>query len=204
LKASFKRLLFFLVRAPGRVNLIGEHTDYNEGFVLPMAINRAVYIALHPRPDNHVVIHSLEYNATVEFNLEQIQHGVPSWIEYIKGVAWAMQEDGWNLTGREGAMTGDIPRGAGLSSSAAVEIAAGRAFAAAADFEPAPAKLAELGRKAENHWVGVRCAIMDQMASSVSRRGHALFPDCRSLACDQIPLPPGVSIAILDTATQRG
>jgi galactokinase len=202
----------FLVRAPGRVNLIGEHTDYNEGFVLPMAIERAIHIALRPRNDRRVIVRSLEYNETAEFSLDNLQKG-KGWLEYIKGSAWAMREEGWPLSGWDGVITGDIPRGAGLSSSAAVEVAAVRAFAAASDrstessrqrLEPDPVKIALLGQKAENCWVGVNCGLMDQMASSASRTGHALFLDCRSLEYQLIPLPAGVSVAILDTSTRRG
>ncbi len=193
----------FFVRAPGRVNLIGEHTDYNEGFVLPMAIERAVQITLRPRTDQRVVVHSLEYNETAEFSLDDLQKG-KGWLEYIKGSAWAMQEEGWALTGWEGVLTGDIPSGAGLSSSAAVEVAAVRAFAAVSNLNPDSVKIALLGQKAENRWVGVNCGIMDQMASSASRADHALFLDCRSLEYQHIPLPPGVSVAILDTSTRRG
>jgi galactokinase len=193
----------FLVRAPGRVNLIGEHTDYNEGLVLPMAIERAVHIALRPRDDGRVVIHSMEYNETAEFSLDDLQKG-KGWLEYIKGAAWAMQEEGWTLSGWDGLMTGDIPLGAGLSSSAAVEVAAIRAFAAVSDRKPDPVKIALLGQKAENQWVGVRSGNMDQMASAASRAGHALFLDCRTLEYQHIPLPAGVSIVVLDTSTRRG
>jgi galactokinase len=194
----------FHIRAPGRVNLIGEHTDYNEGYVLPMAIDRAIHIILRPRPDSRVSVHSLDYDETAQFDAAAPQRGGPQWAEYIKGVAWAMQADGLRLRGWEGVLTGDIPRGAGLSSSAALEIAAGLAFAAAADLQPDPVKLAKLGRQAENEWVGVRCGIMDQMACAASKQGHALLLDCRTLAYEHIPLPPDVRIAILDTATRRG
>jgi len=193
----------FLVRAPGRVNLIGEHTDYNDGFVLPMAIERTVHLPLRPRHDRRVIVHSLVYGETAEFSLDNLQKG-KGWLEYIKGSAWAMQEEGWTLSGWDGLLTGDIPLGAGLSSSAAVEVAAIRAFAAVSDLAPDPVKIARLGQKAENRWVGVNCGIMDQMASSASRADHALFLDCRSLEYQHIPLPPGVAIAILDTSTRRG
>ncbi len=194
----------FHVRAPGRVNLIGEHTDYNEGFVLPMAMDRAIHIILRPRADSRVRLHSLDYGETAEFDAAAPRRGGSKWVEYIQGIAWAMQKDGLPLRGWEGLITGDIPRGAGLSSSAALEIAAGLAFAAAADLTPAPAKLAELGRQAENEWVGVRCGIMDQMACAASKEDHALLLDCRTLAYEHIPLPAGVAVAVLDTSTRRG
>ncbi len=194
----------FLVRAPGRVNIIGEHTDYNEGYVLPLAIERAIHIALRPRADSLVRVHSLDYNESAEFDASAPQRGGPAWVEYIRGMAWVMQQDGLPLRGWDGVMSGDIPRGAGLSSSAALEIAAGLAFAAASDRMPAPAKLAALAQRAENEWVGVRCGIMDQMACAASKENHALLLDCRTLVYEHIPLPPGLSIAILDTATRRG
>ncbi|MCA9925583.1 MAG: galactokinase, partial [Anaerolineales bacterium] len=112
----------FIVRAPGRVNLIGEHTDYNDGFVLPMAIDRAIWIALQPCEDRHVSVHSLDFEETRTFSLDNLTRD-NGWIEYIKGTAWALQEAGHTLNGWEGVMKGDVPKGAGLSSSAALEMA---------------------------------------------------------------------------------
>jgi galactokinase len=194
----------FYVYAPGRVNLIGEHTDYNEGYVLPMAIERSIRIALRPRPDHRVRVHSLDYNQSAEFDLTSLQHDSPAWAEYIKGIAWVMQQEHLPVRGWEGILTGDIPRGAGLSSSAALEIAAALAFAAVADLDPHPVQLAKAGQRAENEWVGVRCGIMDQMASAASKKEHALLLDCRTLDYEHIPLPPSLHIAILDTGTRRG
>ncbi len=193
----------FFARAPGRVNLIGEHTDYNDGYVLPMAIERAACIALRPRPDERVRIHSLDLGETVEFSLDDLQKG-EGWGEYPKGVAWAMQSEGFKLHSWEGVMTSDVPQGSGLSSSAAIELATAGAFAAISGFTWSPARMALLAQKAENQWVGVNCGIMDQMASAAARRGHALFLDCRSLEYKHIPLPPDVAVVILDTGTRRG
>ncbi|MEZ0396496.1 MAG: galactokinase [Anaerolineales bacterium] len=194
----------FFVRAPGRVNLIGEHTDYNDGFVLPIAIDRAVTIALRPRPDRRLLVHALDYDQTADFSLDRLERGDATWAEYLKGVAWALQSEGFLLTGWEGVLAGDIPRGAGLSSSAAVELAAARAFAAVSSLPWEPPRMARLAQKAENEWVGVRCGIMDQMASAAARAGHALFLDCRSLEYEPIPLPPQTAVVVLDTATRRG
>jgi len=193
----------FIIRAPGRVNIIGEHTDYNDGFVLPMAIDRAVWIALRPRRDRQVIVHSLDFDEAAEFSLDNLHKG-KGWPEYIKGVAWAFQVEGHGLKGWEGVMTGDVPIGAGLSSSAALELAAARAFAAVSDLEWEPVKMARLGLKAEVEWVGLNCGIMDQMICAAAQAGHALFLDCRSLDFEQIPLPGGLSVAVLDTATRRG
>lgn len=192
-----------IARAPGRVNLIGEHTDYNDGFVLPMAIDRAVWIAFHPRNDAMVRLFSLDFQTDSVFELHSLAKG-KGWIEYIKGVAHEMMGAGYELRGFDGVITGDVPRGAGLSSSAALELAAARAFAAASNIEWDAPKMAKLAQKAENEWVGVKCGIMDQMASAASREGHALFLDCRSLETQHIPLPAGISVVILDTSTRRG
>jgi galactokinase len=193
----------FLVRAPGRLNLIGEHTDYNDGFVLPVAIDRAVWIALRPCLDRRVVVRSLDFDETVEFPLDDMQHG-KGWAEYLRGVAWALQDEGFKLTGWEGVIAGDVPIGAGLSSSAATEMAAARAFAAVSGLDWEPVRMARVGQKAENQWVGVNCGIMDQMVSAVACAGHALFLDCRTLEYEHVPLPVGIALAVLDTSTRRG
>lgn len=194
----------FLARAPGRVNLIGEHTDYNEGYVLPMAINRAVWIAVRPRSDRCVLVHSLDLHEQAEFSLETLEKGKPGWSEYIKGVAWAMQTESLELHGWEGILIGDVPIGSGLSSSAALELASARAFAGVSRLEWDPTRMALLGQKAENQWVGVQCGIMDQMVSAAAHRNHALFLDCRSLEYQHIPLPPQLAVCVLDTGTRRG
>jgi len=193
----------FIVRAPGRVNLIGEHTDYNDGFVLPMAIDRAVWIALSPRADLQIRIRSLDLETDSAFDLHSLAKG-EGWVEYIKGVAYELQKAGYNLKGFDAVMTGDVPRGAGLSSSAGVELATARAFAATSGFAWDAAKMAKLSQKAENEWVGVNVGIMDQMASAASKAGYALFLDCRTLEYQYAPLPKNISVVILDTSTRRG
>lgn len=201
----------FIVRAPGRVNLIGEHTDYNEGFVLPMAIDRAIWIALRPRPDSTVRIVPLDIPPRLNSNPEtdsafDLHSLTPSrgWIEYPKGVANELMQAGYRLNGFDAVMTGDVPRGAGLSSSAAVELAVARAFACSSGLGWDAVKMAKLAQKAENEWVGVNSGIMDQMASAACRAGYALFLDCRSLEFQHIPLPAGISVVVLDTSTRRG
>ncbi len=192
-----------IVRAPGRVNLIGEHTDYNDGFVLPMAIDRAIWMALSPRTDRHVVTHSLDFAETAEFDLDRLEKRA-GWVEYLKGVAWALQEAGHALTGFNAVVAGDVPIGAGLSSSAAWELAAARAFAETSGLAWHPAPMALLGQRAENKWVGMNCGIMDQMISAAGQAHHALLIDCRSLETQSVPLPSGVVVVVLDTATRRG
>jgi galactokinase len=194
----------WVVRAPGRVNLIGEHTDYNDGFVLPLAINRAVWIALKPRDDRRVVVHSVDFGESAEFSLDGLANEKAGWIEYLKGTAWSLQEAGYRLAGWEGVLRGDVPVGAGLSSSAALEMATARAMASVAGFDWDAAAIAKLGQKAENRWVGVNCGIMDQLISAAGRAAHALLIDCRSLATQPVPFPPGIAVVVLDTGTRRG
>ncbi|MHB1037665.1 MAG: galactokinase [Pirellulales bacterium] len=193
-----------VARAPGRVNLIGEHTDYNDGFVLPMAIDRAVWIALRPRADRRVVVYSADFDQAGEFSLADFRHDNAGWLEYVKGVASVLAEAGHKLAGWEGVVSGDVPLGAGLSSSAAMEMVAARAFAAVSDLPWNPAAMAKLSQRAENTWVGVQCGIMDQLISAAGRAGHALLIDCRSLETESVPLPPGTAVVVLDTNTRRG
>jgi galactokinase len=194
----------WIIRAPGRVNLIGEHTDYNDGFVLPLAIDRAIWIAMRGRADRTVLVHSIDYDQQRGFSLNGLAKQNDGWVEYLKGVAWSLQEAGCELCGWEGVLMGDVPLGAGLSSSAALEMATARAFAAAGNLAWDPAQMAKLGQKAENQWIGVNCGIMDQLISAAGHAGHALLIDCRSLATEPVPFPPGVSTVVLDTATRRG
>jgi galactokinase len=194
----------WLVRGPGRVNLIGEHTDYNDGFVLPMAIDRATWIALRPRADQLVRLTSLDFEETIEFDLHALVRGGPQWGEYPKGVAWALQQAGQQLRGWEGVMSGEVPLGAGLSSSAAVELATARAFAAVSGLAWDPQAMARLAQRAENEWVGVACGIMDQLASACGLAGHALCIDCRSLEVAPVLLPELARVLVLDTGTRRG
>jgi len=195
----------FVVRAPGRVNLIGEHTDYNDGFVFPMAIDRAAWIALRPRGDRRVVATSLDFEETREFDLATLgKKDTDGWIEYLKGTAWALLDAGHALEGFEGVIAGDVPLGAGLSSSASIEMATARAFAAVSNLPWKPAPMALLGQRAENKWVGVNCGIMDQLISAAGVEDKALLIDCRSLETQAVPLPRGTVVVVLDTATRRG
>ncbi|MEW5928152.1 MAG: galactokinase [Gemmatimonadota bacterium] len=203
-EACFGEAPEWVARAPGRVNLIGEHTDYNGGFVLPMAIDRGVWIAGRSRADRTVSVYSLYFDDRREFELDGLDRGGDEWIEYVRGVAWALGERGHRLSGWEGVTAGDVPVGAGLSSSAAVEMATARAFYASSGFRWDPREVALAGQRAENEWVGVNSGIMDQMISASGVEGHALLIDCRSLATRAVPLPPGTSVVILDTSTRRG
>jgi galactokinase len=203
-----------VVRAPGRVNLIGEHTDYNGGFVLPMAVDRDVRIALRPRGDRLVRIHSVDLSRDAQFDLDTLQGAAPTpgrgepehdgWAEYVKGVAWSLGQAGHELNGFDAALSGDVPRGAGLSSSAALELAAARAFWTVSPFHWRPVEMALACQRAENSWLGVSSGIMDQLVSAAGSEGHALLIDCRTLTTRPVPLPSGTAVLVLDTSTRRG
>ncbi len=203
--AEFGEAPTFFVRAPGRVNLIGEHTDYNDGFVMPLAINRATYIALRPRADNIVRAISLDMDDERQFSLDDLRRSADvDWIDYLTGVAWALLERGYALRGWEGVLAGDVPIGAGLSSSAALELATARAFLEVSDFEWNAAIIALTCQAAENKWLGVNSGIMDQMISASGVENRALLIDCRSLETTSAPLPADSAVVILDTGTRRG
>ena len=191
-----------IVRAPGRVNLIGEHTDYNDGFVLPMAIDRAVWIALRPRRDAKVRLFSADFGVWGTFSLDALEKG-KGWLEYPKGVAWALQEEGYTLRGFEGVVTGDVPRGSGLSSSAALELATARAFYEVSGFPWDEKRIAQLGQKAENGFVGANTGIMDQLISAAGKEGYALLIDCRSLDIELVTLPENAVVVVMDTMTRH-
>ncbi len=190
------------VRAPGRVNLIGEHTDYNDGFVLPMAIDRAVWIALRPRPDRQVHLHALDFDQSIVFSLDALDER-QGWAGYVQGVAWALQDAGYALRGWEGVMAGNAPIGAGLSSSAAAELAIARAFARVSGLPWHPKEMALLAQKAENQWVGVHCGIMDQLISAAGVAGHALFIDTRDLTTEPVPMPEQARIVVFYSDAPR-
>src|SRR5690606_30053258 len=149
-----------VVRAPGRVNLIGEHTDYNEGFVLPMAIEQSLWIALSPRDDEMVMVYSMAYEESATFSLSNLLKEELHWYEYLKGTAWSLAEAGYSLAGWQGVLMGEVPVGAGLSSSAALEMATARAFTALTGDPWRPAQMAQVGQRTENHWIGVQSGIM--------------------------------------------
>jgi galactokinase len=194
-----------VARAPGRVNLIGEHTDYNAGFVLPMAIERDVLVAFNRRPDRQVVLHSADFDEDAAFSLDGIQRDEEhTWSNYPRGVARELQESGVRLLGMDAVIQGNVPIGAGLSSSAAFEVAMALAFLAAADEQMDRVQVALIAQRAENRFVGMQCGIMDQFVSSLGQAGHVLLIDCRDLSHRAVPMPDGARVVVCDTMTRRG
>lgn len=193
-------------RGPGRVNLIGEHTDYNQGFVLPVAIDRDIAIVSKVRDDRIVRLYSLDFNIEVEFPLDNIVYDEDNkWSNYPKGVARILQEEGYNLRGMDGVITGNVPQGAGLSSSAAFEVAMAMNFEKLSGLEIDPVKMALLSQKAENKFVGVNCGIMDQFISRMGKKDHALLLDCRNLEFDLVPFVlEGIKLVVCNTNKTRG
>jgi galactokinase len=191
-------------RAPGRVNLIGEHTDYNDGFVLPAAIEFYCWAAVAPRRDRKLVIHSENFNETVEASLDSLSPlGNKHWANYPLGVAWALARKGKPLTGANLYISGDVPLGAGLSSSAAVEVAAALALLNESNHAVDRSELAQLCQKAENEFVGARVGIMDQFVSCYGRASHALLLDCRTLEYKFVKLPAGLQLVICNTMVRH-
>ena len=193
-----------VVRAPGRVNLIGEHTDYNDGFVLPAAIDRSIDFAGRQRDDRLVRVHSVDFNASVEFSLDDIQKDDKnSWSNYIRGVSKYLEEDGHQLAGADIVFGGNVPREAGLSSSAAVEVGTAAFWNSLLSFRLDPIYLITLSRKAENQFVGVPCGIMDQFICGLGRENDALFLDCRGLSYRHVPLRGNVKIVVCNSGVKR-
>ena len=204
--ANFEGKATHLAIAPGRVNLIGEHTDYNDGFVLPVALDRDVRVLFRPRDDNHVRLYALEFDSWADFSLGKSERNKKQlWPNYVQGVGLELAALGIQLQGFEGIVSGNVPRGSGLSSSAALEIAAAKAFLTAANQIHALTgpQLARAAQKAENEFVGVNCGIMDQFISTLGEDGHALLIDCRSLSFRRVPFPEGVSLVIGNTKASR-
>jgi galactokinase len=195
----------FLSRAPGRVNLIGEHTDYNGGFVLPAAIDRSIRIAFRPAEDDRVELFSLDFNETASFALNALDRGFkPAWARYPMGVASVLQAEGFKLRGLRGVVKGDVPLGAGLSSSAAFEAASVLAYCGAAAVDLPGERLARICQRAENEFVGANCGIMDQFASLLGKRSCALLIDCETLAHQTYPFDERLArIVVMDTRVKR-
>ncbi|KUE78539.1 galactokinase [Aeromonas schubertii] len=196
-----------VVRAPGRVNLIGEHTDYNDGFVLPCAIDYETCVAIAHRDDDLVTVIAADYEEQQdEFHLGAgiPHHPEQRWSDYVRGVVHHLQERGHTLTGLDLVISGNVPQGAGLSSSASLEVTIGQAFKEAQGLDISQAEIALNGQAAENRFVGCNCGIMDQMISASGKRDHALLLDCRSLESRLIPMPEDLAVLIVNSNVRRG
>ncbi|MGL5629823.1 MAG: galactokinase [Plesiomonas shigelloides] len=210
-KNAFKATLGYapthIVQAPGRVNLIGEHTDYNDGFVLPCAINYQTVVAAAKRDDNIVRVISVDYgNAQDEFDLTQeiaFQHD-KMWANYIRGVVKCLLARGFQFTGADIAVSGNVPQGAGLSSSAALDVVIGQTFKVLFNLEISQAEIALNGQQAENEFVGCNCGIMDQMISAEGSQQHAMLLDCRSLETTSVSMPEELAVVIINSNKKRG
>ncbi|WNJ95122.1 galactokinase [Vibrio ruber] len=210
-KKYFEQVLGYLpshtIQAPGRVNLIGEHTDYNDGFVLPCAINYQTVVAAAKRDDNLVRVVSVDYdNAVDEFDISQeiIFQPDKMWANYIRGVVKCLLARGYLLGGADMAVSGNVPQGAGLSSSAALEVVIGQTFKALFSLDISQAEIALNGQQAENEFVGCNCGIMDQMISAQGRANHAMLLDCRSLETEAVSMPEDMAVLIINSNKKRG
>ncbi|MGO8801260.1 MAG: galactokinase [Roseiarcus sp.] len=189
-----------LYRAPGRVNLIGEHTDYNDGFVLPAALELSTFVAAAARRDRKLRIHSLHADATVEHDLDDPAPAPRrDWSDYVRGVAVMLQRAGHRLVGADLMIDSEVPIGAGLSSSAALEVSTGYALLDLAGVEADRTQLALCCQRAENEFVGMRCGVMDQFISCHGAAGRALLLDCRSLAFRLTPIDPSVRLVVCNS-----
>ncbi|MEP0804834.1 MAG: galactokinase [Chloroflexota bacterium] len=209
-RETFGDLPAHIVRAPGRVNLLGEHVDYNDGFVLPAAIDRATYIAFSPTTARHSTLMAVDFDQQAFFSPDSVptktqadSSPLPEWAHYPAGVMWALMEEGLSVPSLNAVFASDVPRGSGLSSSASVEMAFLLAWQTLGGWTLPPMQRALLAQKAENRYVGVNCGIMDQFASACGVENRLLLLDCRSLEWKPIPLPEEVSIVIADTTVRR-
>jgi len=190
--------------APGRVNLIGEHTDYNDGFVMPFALAQRVTVAAAPRDDDRWTVTSLNEDSTEDFGRDDLRPGRPGWSAYVMGVVWALEQAGHRVAGADLVLTSDVPVGAGLSSSAALECGVLTTLADLSGLDIPLLERAKIARRAENDFVGAPTGLMDQAASTLSIAGHALFFDCRSHADELVALDlpaAGLELLVLDTRT---
>ncbi|UUI62843.1 galactokinase [Aeromonas salmonicida] len=195
------------IQAPGRVNLIGEHTDYNDGFVLPCAIDYQTVISAAPRQDSLVRVIAADYNNQQdEFDLSRLIASRPEymWANYVRGVIKYLLLRGCELTGADLVLSGNVPQGAGLSSSASLEVAVGQVFKEMNHLDISQADIALNGQLAENMFVGCNCGIMDQFISALGQQDHALLIDCRSLRTRPVRIPAGIDVVIINSNVRRG
>jgi galactokinase len=202
---QFKEDCSLVACAPGRVNLIGEHTDYNDGFVLPMALDKEVYVAARRRSDSKLRLYSVDYKQGVDLDLETLSlRPEGSWDNYVAAVYWALRQEGYHVGGADLMILGNLPQGTGLSSSAALELAVARAACGLGAWSWDAPAMALLAQKAENEFVGVNCGIMDQFAVAVAEPHSALFLDCRSLAFKSLPVSfKNAEFVVINSSVKR-
>jgi len=189
-----------LVKSPGRINIIGEHTDYNEGFVMPAAINKAIYVAVSKREDGEIHLYSASYQQAYQSSVSAIEKSALGWANYVLGVADQLVKRGYKIAGFNLYLDGNVPLGAGLSSSAALECATAFAIDHLNDLQISQMDLALISQKAEHVFAGVNCGIMDQFASVFGKKDHAVLLDCRSMEYEYIPLKlEGYKLVLLNT-----
>jgi galactokinase len=206
LEAKYQREAEVTSRAPGRVNIIGEHTDYNDGFVMPIATDLATYTSAAPRDDRLVRVFSATMGEAAEFSLDDLQpKGGGHWADYLQGVAWSLALDGHELAGADAAIVSDVPAGSGMSSSAALEVSWALAILGATGHRhPDKRALALACQLAENEFVGMKCGIMDQLASILGERDQAVLLDCWTLESETVPLPSiDLAVMVMDTGKPR-
>jgi galactokinase len=202
-ETHFGRRPDVVVRAPGRANLLGGHTDYNDGYVLPVAIDRAAWVAAASIATPEAHLWALDLDETATFSLGAIPPVASDWADYPRGVAWALKERRFELQGMEAVLSSTVPVGSGLSSSAAIEVAFGYTWQLLSGFDLDLRELALICQRAENGYVGVNCGILDQMASAMGAEGHARLLDCRTLESELVPMPDGIAVIVADTKVRR-
>ncbi len=203
-RAAYGAIPTLVVRAPGRVNLIGEHTDYNDGFVFPAAIDRATYVAARPVSEPRVRVLAADLGLSDTFDITDITRSSDQpWSNYVRGVVRGLRVAGHAFGGADLVVSSDVPRGAGLSSSAALEVAIGYTFQTLYNLNLLGEELALLAQGAENTFVGVQCGIMDQFISVFGQQYHALLIDCRDLSFEAVPLPPSAAVVICDSGVRH-
>jgi len=189
-----------VTRSPGRVNIIGEHTDYNEGFVLPAAIDKSIYVAVSKREDDQIHLYANEFDEALTFHLDELKTTKEKWPDYLLGVADQLRKRKYETGGFNLLLDGEVPIGAGLSSSAAVECATVFALNELFSLNLAKLEMVHIAQKAEHNFAGVMCGIMDQFASMFGRKDHVIKLDCRSLQYEYVPLNlQGIKIVLLNT-----
>ena len=202
-RARFGASPHLMIRAPGRVHLLGEQTEHQDGCSMALATECALWLAARPRSDGRVIVHSVDLKDSVEFSVIEPEEPPVAWRQYVKGVAWSVREAGWPISGWEGCVASDIPRAAGLASSSALALAVARAFAESAVRAWDPAAAARCCQRAATEWVGATVGRMDAWPAALAQRGCAMLLDARSLTSEPVPMPKGFTVVLLETGPRQ-